>query len=36
VREAGLRNTMCRQLGQRISKLFRKWTPDFDNEDQTR
>jgi hypothetical protein len=34
--EAALRDTMCRQMAERTVKLFRKWTPDFDNEDQTK
>ena len=33
--EVALRNTMCRDMADRISKLFRKWTPDFDNENKT-
>ena len=28
--EAALRDTMCRDMADRVGKLFRKWTPDFD------
>ena len=29
--EAAMRETMCRDMAVRIVKLFRKWTPDFDD-----
>ena len=33
--KAALRDTMCKDMAGRIVKLFRQWTPDFDNDGKT-